>query len=117
MFLNLLRAAKGALIRAAASTLPLSRFAFENPPKGEGARLDGLSIRRRHRARQDDGLGLKWVTWSRALPGVEWSARYTRARDNKSLDASGVSGLVIDNLSVTRLSPAASTQSFARIAF
>jgi hypothetical protein len=29
---------------------------------------------------------------------------------NKSLDASGTSGLVIDNLSVTHLSPAASTQ-------
>ena len=28
---------------------------------------------------------------------------------NKSLDASGTSGLVIDNLSVTRLFPAAST--------
>jgi hypothetical protein len=32
--------------------------------------------------------------------------------DNKSLDASGFSGLVIDNLSVTQLSPAASTQPF-----
>jgi hypothetical protein len=31
-------------------------------------------------------------------------------RYNKSLDASGTSGLVIDNLSVTWLSPAASTQ-------
>src|SRR6266404_2730770 len=31
---------------------------------------------------------------------------------NKSLDASGTSGLVIDNLSVTWLSPAASTQPF-----
>ena len=30
----------------------------------------------------------------------------------KSLDASGTSGLVIDNLSVTQLSPAASTQPF-----
>ena len=38
------------------------------------------------------------------------SARYTWAWDNKSLDASGISGLVIDNLSVTQLSPAASTQ-------
>jgi len=44
------------------------------------------------------------------------SARYTWAWDNKSLDASGVSGLVIDNLSVTQLSPAASTHTFARIA-
>ncbi len=38
------------------------------------------------------------------------SARYTWAWDNKSRDASGVSGLVIDNLSVLWLSPAASTQ-------
>src|SRR5438132_14190134 len=34
------------------------------------------------------------------------------ARSNKSLDASGTSGLVIDNLSITWLSPAASTQPF-----
>ena len=33
---------------------------------------------------------------------------------NKSLDASGTSGLVIDILSATQLSPAASTQSFGR---
>jgi len=31
---------------------------------------------------------------------------------NKSLDASGIGGLVIDNLPVTQLSPAASTQPF-----
>jgi hypothetical protein len=54
----------------------------------------------------------KHVNWSRALPGVEWSARPTWARYNKSLDASGISGLVIDNLSVTWLFPAASTQPF-----
>jgi hypothetical protein len=36
-----------------------------------------------------------------------------RGRYNKSLDASGTSGLVIDNLSVTPLSPAASTQSLS----
>ena len=35
-----------------------------------------------------------------------------QGRDNKSLDASGTSGSLIDNLSVTRLSPAASTQTF-----
>src|SRR5437870_10836144 len=102
--------------RPAASTQPLSRFACENPQKGKGARLVGLSIRRHHRARQDDGLGLKWGTWSRALHGVEWSARYTRARDNKSLDASGTSGLLINDLSVSKSSPAASTQPFARFA-
>src|SRR5213595_1925896 len=50
--------------------------------------------------------------WSRALHGVEWSARHTWARYNKSLDASGVSELVIDNLSVTWLTAAASTQPF-----
>jgi hypothetical protein len=50
--------------------------------------------------------------WSRALHRVEWSARSTRARHNKSLDASGVSGLLVDNLFVTWLSPAASTQPF-----
>src|SRR5882762_6913198 len=38
------------------------------------------------------------------------SARYTWAWDNKSLDASGISALVIDNLSVTQLFAAASTQ-------
>ena len=57
----------------------------------------------------------KHVNWSRALPGVEWSARPTWARYNKSLDASGISGLVIDNLSVTWLFPAASTQPFGRL--
>src|SRR2546429_4133939 len=36
--------------------------------------------------------------------------RYNAGRANKSLDASGTSALVIDNLSVTWLSPAASTQ-------
>src|SRR5882762_834427 len=38
-----------------------------------------------------------------------------RSRPNKSLDASGTSGLVIDNLCVTSLSPAASTQPFDSI--
>ena len=38
------------------------------------------------------------------------------AKPNKSLDASGTSGLVVDNLSVTWLSPAASTQSLYRFA-
>ena len=49
------------------------------------------------------------LTRSRALCRLEWSARPTRAVDNKSLDASGTSGLVIDNLYITQLSPAAST--------
>ena len=43
-------------------------------------------------------------------------ARTINGRSNKSLDASGASGLVIDNLSLTWLSSAASTQTFARIA-
>src|SRR6266849_6941690 len=38
-------------------------------------------------------------------------------KSNKSLDASGVSTLVIDNLSVTWLSPAASTQPLSLAAF
>ena len=51
------------------------------------------------------------IKLGRALcPNVEWSTRPTGARYNKSLDASGTSGLVIDNLSLTWLSPAASTQ-------
>ncbi len=37
------------------------------------------------------------------------------ARANKSLDASGVSGLVIDNLSVAQLLAAASTQPVGRL--
>ena len=36
---------------------------------------------------------------------------------NKSLDASGTSGLVIDNLPLTQLSPAASTQTFGGYSF
>ena len=47
----------------------------------------------------------------RALcPAMNGSARYTRAGHNKSLDASGVSGLLIHNLSVAQSSAAASTQ-------
>ena len=49
---------------------------------------------------------------ARSAPLVEWSARPTWARYNKSLDASGVSELVIDNLSVMQLTAAASTQPF-----
>jgi len=36
-------------------------------------------------------------------------ARYNLGRNNKSLDASGISGLVFDISSVTQLLPAAST--------
>ena len=51
--------------------------------------------------------------WGRALCTVSnGSARYTRAGHNKSLDASGISVLLIDNLLIMPLSPAASTQSF-----
>jgi hypothetical protein len=55
------------------------------------------------------------VNARRALPFPAYRkslARYNPGRYNKSLDASGISGLVIDNLSVTWLSPAASTQPF-----
>ena len=48
---------------------------------------------------------------------LKGSARYTWAWDNKSLDASGVSSSLSDNLSVTWLSPAASTPPLSRIAF
>ena len=51
---------------------------------------------------------------SRPLHRVSNSLRY--APHNKSLDASGTSGSLIDNLSVTWLTAAASTQPFARIA-
>jgi len=44
-------------------------------------------------------------------------ARYNPGRDNKSLDASGTSGLVNDNSSLTWLSPAASTQPFDALRF
>jgi hypothetical protein len=40
------------------------------------------------------------------------AARYNQGRSNNSLDASGISGLVIDNLFLTWLFPAASTQPF-----
>jgi len=55
--------------------------------------------------------------WGRALCTVSnGSARYTRAGHNKSLDASGISVLLIDNLLIMPLSPAASTQSLSRFA-
>ena len=54
----------------------------------------------------------KMLTWSRALLGLNWSARPTRAVDNKSLDASRISGLLIDSLRLTKLRAAASTQPF-----
>ena len=40
------------------------------------------------------------------------SSFFGNGAPNNSLDASGISGLVIDNLSVMWLSPAASTQPF-----
>jgi len=49
---------------------------------------------------------------SRFFGGRKSVARYNLGPDNKSLDASGTSGLVIDNLSVTQLTAAASTQPF-----
>src|SRR6266446_3163466 len=57
----------------------------------------------------DPKLWLQWLTRSILTLTVASSAD---APYNKSLDASGTSGLVIDNVSVTWLSPAASTQMF-----
>jgi hypothetical protein len=54
-------------------------------------------------------LGFRWVS--------NYDARRIVCADasNKSLDASGISGLVIDNLSVTQLTAAASTQTLGRM--
>jgi hypothetical protein len=55
------------------------------------------------------------VELSGALDDVKFFAPHAyrqMAPDNKSLDASGTSGFVIDNLSVTRLTAAASTRTF-----
>jgi hypothetical protein len=46
---------------------------------------------------------------SRASSFTNLKTLNDRAQHNKSLDASGITGLIIDNLSVTWLSPAAST--------
>src|SRR6266849_2780023 len=43
---------------------------------------------------------------------MKYQRHLLRTPHNKSLDASRISGLVIDNLSATWLSPAASTQTF-----
>src|SRR6266849_1581414 len=43
-------------------------------------------------------------------------ARYNEGRSNKSLDASGASGLLIQDLSVAQSSAAASTQPLSRFA-
>jgi hypothetical protein len=54
----------------------------------------------------------------RALPFPGYRkavARYNPGQDNKSLDASGVSGLLIHNLSVAQLLAAASTQPLGRL--
>jgi hypothetical protein len=54
----------------------------------------------------------------RVLAGDEQTeARYNLGRHNKSLDASGVSGLLIHNLSVAQSSAAASTPPFDGFAF
>jgi hypothetical protein len=50
------------------------------------------------------------LEWLRSLNALRVLAQVSAP--NKSLDASGTTGLVIDNLSVTWLLPAASTQSF-----
>jgi hypothetical protein len=54
---------------------------------------------------------LPHLSLSRILPAVMLSSGFSNLPTyNNSLDASGISGLVIDNLSVASLSPAASTQ-------
>jgi hypothetical protein len=53
-----------------------------------------------------------WICECRAssfLVNEKQVARYNEGRSNNSLDASGTSGLVIDNLSVTQSFAAAST--------
>ena len=69
------------------------------------------------RAARLAGLVLLQNFTPRALVINRGVARYNQGRDNKSLDASGVSGLVIDNLTVTWLTAAASTQPLSRFAF
>ena len=69
------------------------------------------------RAARPAGLVLLQNFTPRALVINRGVARYNLGRDNKSLDASGTSAIVIDNLSVAQLSPAASTQSLSRFAF
>src|SRR3954453_8058844 len=54
--------------------------------------------------------GCKMLTKVARSGRVGWSARPTRAVDNKSLDASRASGLLIESLRVTWLRAAASTQ-------
>jgi hypothetical protein len=64
-------------------------------------------------ARDETAGAVRNAECGRALCiALNGSARYTWAWDNKSLDASGTSGLVIDKLSVTQLFPAASTPPF-----
>jgi len=64
------------------------------------------------------GPGSKMREFGRALCiALSGSARYTWAWDNKSLDASGVSSSLSDNLSVTWLFAAASTQTLGGFPF
>src|SRR5260221_8565285 len=61
---------------------------------------------------------LPLLSLSRILPAVMLSSGISILLSyNISLDASGTTGLVIDNLSVTWLSPAASTQTLGRTCF
>ena len=65
---------------------------------------------------EGSGLGCRLKCGRRALINVAANnCAFHAGRDNKSLDASGVSLLLNDNLSVTWLSPAASTQPFGDI--
>jgi hypothetical protein len=56
------------------------------------------------------GLRVLVFGWTAALVGVFAFAIFVRAKPNNSLDARGTSGLVIENLSLTWLFAAASTQ-------
>jgi hypothetical protein len=80
-------------------------------------RCDGLQ-RHTTSCDREDGCAQMDNFAQRAVGGLDPSGSYNapfqlltlRLPPNKSLDASGTSALVIDNLSVTQLSPAASTQ-------
>jgi hypothetical protein len=59
----------------------------------------------------------QWLDPVATAPGSVPNPLFGVAQPNNSLDASGTSGLVIDNWSVTWLSPAASTQPLGRTRF
>jgi len=85
-------------LTAAASTPPLCPGAFENMAAGDVRPVVAVAAIARDRWRAH--LEMRWC--GRALcPALNGSVRSTRAGHNKSLDASGVSSSLSDNLSVT----------------